>query len=347
MRRSSRILIPALILPAALGLRADSNAFVRAAVTVVDKDGHPVVGAKVTFHRKDTGWTKEAKTDAKGTFMLAGIPSSANKVFEVTVEKEGYNPTKDMTDFPLQTESSIKKSFTLYKPGEMVASGSGTSTPVAAPAADDPAAQADAEARKAFNDVAMPLVQSGKYAEAVPVLGKAYADMTTALPNIKDPATKEELEKTVLPSVEKTYGLALFQAGKKEEAVPLLEKVIVREPKNKNILTALVQGYGAKGDKANEAKYQALLDAETGPRADAAYNKGVEAFNKGRYKEAKDQLGKALEIDPNFADAHYLLGLVDANGGNMAGVKSHFRKYLELAPTGSHAAEVKEMLAGL
>ncbi|HJW43885.1 MAG TPA: tetratricopeptide repeat protein [Geothrix sp.] len=343
--RPNRILVPTLILAASLGLQADS--FVRAAITVVDKDGNPVAGAKISLKRTDTGWKRDVTTDSHGVATMGTIPSSKEKVFQVLVEKDGFNATNEMTDFPLQTETSIKKKFTLYKPGESPV-GAPASAPVsAAPAADDPAAQLDTDARKAFNELALPLVQAGKFDEAIPIMDKAYTDLNKAFPDIKDPAEKDEVEKTVLPSLEKTYGLALFQAGKKEEALPLLEKVIVREPKNKNILIALVQGYGAKKDKANEAKYQALLDAETGPRADLSYNKGVEAFNKTHYKEAREHLTKALEIDPNFADAHYLLGLVDANGGNMAGVKSHFHKYLELAPSGSHAAEVKEMLAGL
>ncbi|HJU83857.1 MAG TPA: tetratricopeptide repeat protein [Holophagaceae bacterium] len=347
MNRFRRFLLPALILGAVPGLMADSSSYVRASITVVGKDGKPIAGVKVTIRRTDTGWKKEYTTDAKGNFISGGIPSSANRVFEVTASKDGYSITQEMTDFPLQTETLLRKEFTLYKPSEAPAGQPGAATPVAAAPADDPAAKSESDARKAFNDTALPLVQAGKYADALPILDKAYKDMNDALPQIKDAAEKDELEKTVLPLVEKTYGLSLFQAGKKEDALPYLEKVVVREPKNANILTALVQGYAAKKDKANESKYQAMLDAVTGPRPDAAYNKGVEAFNKGRMKEAKDHLHKAIEIDPNFADAYYLLGMVEYGNNNLAGAKAHFRKYLELAPTGSHAADVKDALAGM
>ncbi|HET8901439.1 MAG TPA: tetratricopeptide repeat protein, partial [Holophagaceae bacterium] len=95
-------------------------------------------------------------------------------------------------------------------------------------------------------------------------------------------------------------------------------------------------------------KYQGILNTATGTsNASVPYNDGVKAFNANRFKEAKQHLLKAVEADPSFPDSYYLLGIIDMNQGNMVGAKAHFKKYIELAPNGSHAEEVKGALSAL
>jgi TolA-binding protein len=70
----------------------------------------------------------------------------------------------------------------------------------------------------------------------------------------------------------------------------------------------------------------------------------VAVFNAGDMKAAKDLLNKAIATDPKFPDSYYLLGMVEYGLTNLKGTKEAFLKYLEIAPTGKKAAEVKEML---
>jgi outer membrane protein assembly factor BamD (BamD/ComL family) len=74
------------------------------------------------------------------------------------------------------------------------------------------------------------------------------------------------------------------------------------------------------------------------------YNKGVEAFNAGKSKEAKAQWLKALEIAPTYAEAHYMLAMVEFGENNLRATKTHLEKYIELAPTGKNAPTAREML---
>ena len=70
----------------------------------------------------------------------------------------------------------------------------------------------------------------------------------------------------------------------------------------------------------------------------------MEAFNAGKSREAKAHWLKTLEIAPTYAEAHYMLAMVEFGNNNLRGTKQHLQKYLELAPNGKNAATAKEML---
>jgi hypothetical protein len=65
---------------------------------------------------------------------------------------------------------------------------------------------------------------------------------------------------------------------------------------------------------------------------------------------------KAIEADPNYADAHYQYGIFligkatttpDGKIVPPAGTKEEFEKYLELKPDGSNAEAAKAMLQSM
>ncbi|HEY3123186.1 MAG TPA: tetratricopeptide repeat protein, partial [Thermoanaerobaculia bacterium] len=74
------------------------------------------------------------------------------------------------------------------------------------------------------------------------------------------------------------------------------------------------------------------------------YNKGVEAYNKGKMKDAEAALSKAVEARPDLAMGHFLLGMVSFNLNKKAAAREHLQKYLELDPNGKEAATAKELL---
>ncbi|HET8901734.1 MAG TPA: tetratricopeptide repeat protein [Holophagaceae bacterium] len=340
MNRTLRALIPTLLLASA-SLTLHAETFDRLIGTVHTSDGKPVAGAKVLLQRLDMNWKVEMTTDSKGEFSRAGIVPTSAEAYQVTITKDGF--ATFVQKFRMEVSSdTIRKEFTLSLPGE--AGNNGGSAP-----APDPALKEDADARAAFN-TAIPLYNAKQYAEALPNLEKAYKGMTDAVATMKDETAKADSQ-SLLPTIGKAYGLALHQTGKDDEAVAPLSQLVDADPKNaKNAdaMLALVDIYTKKKDDANRAKYQGILNAATGTsNASVPYNEGVRAFNANRFKEAKQHLLKAVEADPSFPDSYYLLGLIEMNQGNMAGAKTHFRKYIELAPNGSHAEEVKGALSAL
>ena len=350
MNRTLRALVPAAVLAcAAVPLLADVTMRITGHVT--DKDGKPVSAAKVAILKTDTGWRREVQTDSNGVYSQAGLAPDKGNNYEITISKDGFSNHVKRIGVPL-LGSSYSQDFTIYRPGE---------TPLPADAADfaatpnttspalDPALKEDADARAAFN-TAIPLYNAKQYAEALPNLEKAYKGMSDAVATMKDESAKADSQ-AQLPSMSKAYGLALHQTGKDDEAIAPLSQLVDADPKNaKNAdaMLALVEIYTKKKDDANRAKYQGVLNAATGTsNASVPYNEGVKAFNANRFKEAKQHLQKAVEADASFPDSYYLLGLIEMNQGNMAGAKAHFRKYIELAPNGSHAEEVKGALSAL
>lgn len=64
----------------------------------------------------------------------------------------------------------------------------------------------------------------------------------------------------------------------------------------------------------------------------------------GQVDRARMELDLLLRRNPSSAGAHYLLGVVES-AVNVEQAREHFRKYLAIAPSGTHAAEVRSRLA--
>ncbi len=329
-----RRLILAFMLPAAcLSIQAESTG--RISGKVLNKEGKPIPGAKVNLKRVDRNWSKDLFPDKSGNYLQVGLEP---KEFNLTASAEGYVDHKEPIKIPLG--DVLIKNITLYTPSEARAQA----TPGTAQAVpDDPGAALNATGREAFN-LAIPLYNEGNYSEALPHVETAYKTLVEATAKLKDDQAKADLAPEIL-KIERVLGICMAQAGaKKEDAEPYLLKALERNPKDERVIVGLVEISKAKADKVAEQKYTAMLETIQGPNPDVIYNKGVEAFNAGKTKEAKGQFTKALEVDPKYAEAHYLLAMVEFGENNLRATKVHLEKYLEIAPTGKNAATAKEML---
>ncbi|NTW86734.1 MAG: hypothetical protein HGB30_11285 [Holophagaceae bacterium] len=330
-----RRLVLALLLPAAcLSVQAESTG--RIAGQILTKDGKPVPGAKINLKRTDRNWSKDLTPDKNGKFLQVGLEP---KDFEFTVTAEGFSEFKEMIKIPLG--DVLVKNITLLTPAESRAQAlvsGGIQVPT-----EDPGAALDTEGRDAFNQ-AIPFYNEGKYADALPLVEKSHKVLSEALAKLKNEESKAALALELL-KIERVLGICLAQAGAvKEAGEPYLLKALERNPKDERVLSALIATSKAKQDKGAEQKYTAALEAIQGPNPDLIYNKGVEAFNNGQTKEAKTYFLKALEVAPKYAEAHFLLAMVEFGDNNLRGTKQHLEKYIELAPAGKNAATAKEML---
>jgi len=67
-------------------------------------------------------------------------------------------------------------------------------------------------------------------------------------------------------------------------------------------------------------------------RASALVDAGVELSNRGRFQESAEKFVQALALDPNLAEAHYLLGLVRQQDGRAEAALQSFRAALKINP---------------
>jgi CheY-like chemotaxis protein len=70
-------------------------------------------------------------------------------------------------------------------------------------------------------------------------------------------------------------------------------------------------------------------------------------LDRERAAEARTWAKKALGVNPNLADAYVFLGGAEQEIGNPDAAKAAYKKYLELAPTGRHARELRAVLDSL
>jgi tetratricopeptide (TPR) repeat protein len=111
-----------------------------------------------------------------------------------------------------------------------------------------------------------------------------------------------------------------------------------------NLYGLLTDSAEKAGDKKAAAEWRKKYEEVNADSPDILYNKGVEAYNKGKMKDAEEALTKAIAAKPDHAMSHYLLGMASFNQNKKAAAKEHFQKYLELEPNGKEAATVKELL---
>lgn len=118
------------------------------------------------------------------------------------------------------------------------------------------------------------------------------------------------------------------------------------------------QAYGKMGDGKNASDaYDQAAKAEPAKAGMYFFNEAATLYNAGKMDDAAAAADKAIAADPNKADAYYIKGqsliqkvTVDPKTQKVVappGCADAYQKYLELAPDGAHANEVKEILTGI
>ena len=114
----------------------------------------------------------------------------------------------------------------------------------------------------------------------------------------------------------------------------------------------------AQSKKSDEALVELTKAAQLDPPNAGKYyfNGGAVLVNLGQNEPAGAMFKKAIEADPNYADAHYQYGIYligkatttpDGKIVPPAGTKEEFEKYLELKPDGANAEAAKAMLTSM
>lgn len=171
---------------------------------------------------------------------------------------------------------------------------------------------------------------------------------------------------------QKALGDMQFNLGQYEDSIATYEKVIpVAEAATKNDPKADPAKTKATFGQIYTNEGNAYLKLKKNPEAIAAFTKAAELdpnpatayfnlcatqYNTGNTDGALAACDKAISADPNRADAYFIKGSLmmasssmDKQGKLQAppGTAEALNKYLEIAPTGPHANDVKEMLGAI
>jgi tetratricopeptide (TPR) repeat protein len=304
------LVVLALSLPAA----AQSTGQVRG--KVVDGEGKVVEGAKITIEFTG-GVTRrhETKTNRRGEFIQIGLQSGP---YRVTAEHEDLTQTYEVQ---VQLAQVAEVSFVLA-PG------------LAAPVGPSPEEVERMEAlRQAFVEAAA-ASDAGRYDEAIAKFNEVLAEVPKC--------------------AECHANIGAVHARQKQwkEAETAYRSALEINPELVDAYNGLATIYNAQGrfDEAaamgSEASKRAA-SAPGGAGAGTLYNQGVIYWNSNRFTEAMEQFELAVQADPKYAQAHFMLGRVYLNLGKLPEALKAFETYLEIEPQGSNAAEATEMVGML
>jgi len=143
------------------------------------------------------------------------------------------------------------------------------------------------------------------------------------------------------------YGLATsaLKLDRPAEAAAAAEALLKVNPQNAE---ALKIRYNAALKLRDDAKLADALVGLAGVDAATARN-GLFVLARGAFErddiaKAKERFRHVLEIDPMHARSHYFLGLILMRDGAKQEAKTHFERFLELAPDDPDTAAVRDAL---
>ena len=142
-------------------------------------------------------------------------------------------------------------------------------------------------------------------------------------------------------------------AARHAPAVPVLEERMA-DPKVARalptefpqLLSACKQAFTEKRAKDAEIACVAAKDAKP-ESAEACSLLGHALFDRKKPRQALQWAERAVELDPTRADAYVVIGGVKQAADDKAAAKAAYKKYLELAPNGQYAADLRAIVDSL
>lgn len=284
---------------------------------VVDESGQPVADATVLFEFQGGIPIKfEAKTNAQGEWVQGGLNAVGR--WNVTVNKDGA------TGFANNLEVAVGSTRV---PDIVIRKGGASS------AAEEEARSKELAAAKGLLDEVNAALAADDFETAIAKLNEAVEKIPTC--------SQCFIQLGDLHSRRKEYAPA--------EAA--FKKAVELDEDSAAAYDGLAALYNSTGrlDEAGEAAAKAmeLNSASGGGDATSAYNAGAIMMNSGKVAEAKVQFQRAIQLDPNMAEAHFQLGMTFINEGNVGEAIKSLEQYLALAPNGPNAQMTKDMLPEL
>lgn len=277
--------------------------------------GAPAENIIVRLDGFSGGYFGEERTDRLGKFRFTSLAAAQ---YIVTVRMPGYREVQRQVDLETSPTEYLQLQLTPEK-------------------ADGKAAAPEAPGRT--RDANVP-------AEAYDELDKGRAAL---LDNKKVDEALPHLEKAVriyprFFEAQLLLGTVLMDAGRWEQSAAALVRAREINPKSAAPLFALGEVYRhqKKFDEAERVLNEGLAVDEKS--AAGHYTLGRVYWDRGDYMKAGPQVGRALQLKPDFAEAHLLAGNILLRARQGENALTEFQEYLRLAPEGEFAAQARQLV---
>jgi Tfp pilus assembly protein PilF len=315
--RGSKIALAAALalLVASVGAAQDWRGKARVDGRVVNEKGEAIPGAKLTLRRGGAG-PDVVTTDKKGRWAYLGL---AGGRWDVDVDAPGYLPFK--TSVQLSEVDRIPSMDIRLQPAPK---------PEPAPAGGVPGGA---------SPEVIPILEHGNQLLEQKDYAGARAEYEKALALVPAASTAP-----ILRAIAQTY----YGEKKLGEAIATQKKAVEIDPTNTNELLVLAN-LQVENKNLDEAKATlAKVPGESVKDPAIFINLGINLLNQKKPEDAWTYFDQAVKIAPADADVYYYRGLAAYQLKNKkAEARADFQKYLELAPQGENAADVKEYLKSL
>ncbi|MEM9291282.1 MAG: tetratricopeptide repeat protein [Acidobacteriota bacterium] len=271
--------------------------------TVVDQDGNPVEGVKVTITQSEVPTFKEERTTKDdGTFTI--LFAKGFLPYDYFFEAEGFRPHEETVKTRLA--GLTRHTFTLT-PGS---ASSGVT------ASGEKAASESNKAIFAYND-GVELFKLGQYADAEVKFLEAVTE---------DPGFHE---------AHSALAGNYFERGNYQAAVASAETARGINPGYLNTMQVLYKSYNELGEKtkANEVQQQLAEMGEAAEEAKAIFNEAVGLNNDGDKDGALAKFQQAVSMDPSLVDGWKAVATLAYQKEDWNLASTGAEKLLELVPS--------------
>ena len=142
----------------------------------------------------------------------------------------------------------------------------------------------------------------------------------------------------------KNIGNCYFQMEKYDQAEECYLRVLEEDPDDHEVLLSIGNTYANRGQNDKAIEWYNKIDFEKISDPLVLFNIGSNFYIQSKYEQAIRYYRKAVEIQGDFLDAIYQLGLVYLNTGNNEEAIKTFNEYLKLDPDSERAKRVKGFL---
>jgi tetratricopeptide (TPR) repeat protein len=272
---------------------------------VLGSDGTPIAGATVKLDNPARGGGPTIKTDKKGKWAYFGLVAGS---WNVDVDAAGYATKRISIALASETARLNPVEIRLERAG---------------PAPTPPEVlEAVRKADEAY--------KGGRFAEAQAEYEKLLA-----------------LRPDLATTIHQQMGFSLIQMKKYPEALEHLQKVLDADPANMQIrvITAQAALEGGMIDRGLELLKS--LDEGAVKTPDIFFNVGVALINANRPEDAITYFSKSVALDAAYADGYFRRGVAYLQLGKTAEAKTDLKKFLELNPQGPEADLARKALEQL